>query len=242
MGIRLDSTNGGVQLPASRMRTSTTGTSDRAVGQQRQRVLGLFRTANGPVDAHHVADALDIHVTTARFHLGTLEQQGSIRRAGGVGGRVGRPRLTYELAPRLDYADIVALFATHLGGTPDERESIALRIGADLARRVRLTETVRHASVSDLVVAALNALGFQIRSVVDSFGALTLQLCTCPLAEIAVESPEVVRGIQQGLIQEVIDANAELLEQSYRVAVRPDPQGGACEVSLVLTPGPRPAN
>jgi predicted ArsR family transcriptional regulator len=214
------------------------GASERAVGHQRQRVLGLLRAADKPVDAHHVADALNIHVTTARFHLGTLESQGVIRRGGATAGRVGRPRLTYEPAPRLDYADIVALFATHLGGTAEEREARALRIGADLARRVRLTQTCRDSSVTELVVAALTSLGFQIRSVVNAFGELTVQICTCPLAEIAVDAPEVVRGIQQGLIQEVIDCNADLLDEKYSVAVRPDPRGGACEVSLVLTPRP----
>jgi predicted ArsR family transcriptional regulator len=227
-------------LPANQVHSSTGDVSDRAVGHQRQRVLGLLRSAEVPVDAHHVADALNIHVTTARFHLGTLESQGIIRRGGATGGRVGRPRLTYELAPRLDYADIVALFATHLGGTPQEREERALRIGADLARRVRLTETCRDSSITELVVAALTALGFQIRSVVNAFGELTVQICTCPLAEIAVDAPEVVRGIQQGLIQEVIDCNADLLGRPYSAVVRPDPQDGACEVSLVLSPGPRP--
>ena len=223
------------ELPANAAHTSSDA-SDRAVGQQRQRVLSLLRTAMAPVDAQHVADTLNIHVTTARFHLGTLESQGVIRRGGATGGRVGRPRLTYELAPRLDYADIVALFATHLGGTPEEREARALNIGADLARRVRLTETCRASSVGELVAGALTALGFEIRSVVDSFGELTVQICTCPLAEIAVDSPEVVRGIQQGMIQEVIDANAGLLGRTYRVAVRPDARGGACEVSLVVAP------
>lgn len=96
--------------------------SERAAGQQRQKVLGLLRSAPGPVDAQHVADSLQIHITTARFHLTTLEDQGYIRRGGEMKvARAGRPRLTYEVAPRLDYADIVSLFAAHLGGTVEER-------------------------------------------------------------------------------------------------------------------------
>ncbi|KUI30315.1 ArsR family transcriptional regulator [Mycobacterium sp. IS-1496] len=218
-------------------RPSTESASERAAGLQRQRVLSLVRSAGGPVDARRVADALDIHVTTARFHLTTLERQGAIRRGGGArSGGVGRPRLTYELAPRLDYADIVALFATHLGGTPGEREERAVRIGADLARRVRLTEVAGEDSVVDVVVGALGQLGFQIRSVTDAFGEVTIQICACPLAEIAVDSPEVVRGIQQGLIQEVVDANAARAGRRYSVAVQPDPHRGSCEVGLVLRP------
>lgn len=218
-------------MPANRVE------SDRTAGLQRQRVLTLLRTAGEPVDARRVADTLDIHVTTARFHLSTLERQGAIRRGGGArSGGVGRPRLTYEPAPRLDYADIVALFATHLGGTADEREQRAVLIGADLARRVRLTEVPGEEDAVDVVVAALGQLGFQIRSVTDAFGVVTIAICTCPLAEIAVESPEVVRGIQQGLIQEIVDATAARTGRRYTVAVRPDSDRGSCEVGLILTP------
>lgn len=208
--------------------------SDRAVGQQRQRVLSLLRTAVSPVEAQQVADALQIHVTTARFHLSTLEAQGAVRRGGVRGRGVGRPRLTYEIAPRLDYADIVALFATHLGGTPEEREAGALRIGADLAHRVHLARPRGLTSITDLVVDTLTQLRFEIRSVVNSFGEVTVQLCTCPLAKVAVSAPEVVRGIQQGLIQEVIDLNTDEVGGRYAVVVRPDPHRGSCEVDLVL--------
>jgi predicted ArsR family transcriptional regulator len=210
---------------------------ERAAGQQRQKVLGLLRNASGPVDAQHVADSLKIHITTARFHLTTLEDQGYIRRGGCANGRRhGRPRLSYELAPRLDYADIVSLFAAHLGGTAEERERRALRIGADLAHRVRLARRRDEATVTDLVVATLGELGFRVRSVLNSFGEVTIQLCTCPLAEVAATAPEVVRGIQQGLIQEVVDLNADVIGAPYRVAVTPDPRAGSCEVGLVLSP------
>ena len=212
--------------------------SERAAGQQRQKVLGLLRSAPGPVDAKHVADTLQIHITTARFHLTTLEGQGYIRRGGETrAGRAGRPRLTYEVAPKLDYADIVSLFAAHLGGTAQEREQRALRIGADLAHRVHLARKRGETTIADLVVATLSELGFQVRSVLNSFGEVTVQICTCPLAEVAATAPEVVRGIQQGLIQEVIDLNADAIGGRYRAAVTPDARGGSCEVSLVLRPG-----
>lgn len=210
--------------------------SGRAAGQQRQRVLSLLRTSGEPVDVQHVADALHIHITTARFHLSTLEHQGAVRRGNPRGRGVGRPRLTYEITPRLDYADIVALFATHLGGTPREREARAVRIGADLAHRVRLTSRRDESSISDLVVGTLHQLGFEIRSIIEAFGEVTVRICTCPLAEIAIEAPEVVLGIQQGLIQEVIDENAPALGHRYSTAVWPDSRQGSCEISLVLRP------
>lgn len=210
--------------------------SARAVGWQRQKVLGVLRDASGPVDAQHVADTLQIHITTARFHLTTLEGQGFIRRGSQVKpARAGRPRLTYEVAPKLDYADIVSLFAAHLGGTEREREERAVRVGADLAHRVRLARSRDESSIADLVMATLSDLGFQVGAVLDSFGETTVQICTCPLAEVAQTAPEVVRGIQQGLIQEVIDSNADRVG-SYCATVTADPRG-SCEVSLVLRAG-----
>lgn len=184
----------------------------------------------------HIAEKLRIHVTTARFHLTALESQGVVRRGEVKGGRAGRPRLTYELAPRLDYADIVSLFAAHLGGTAEEREQRALQIGADLAHRVRVARRREETTVADLVVATLGELGFQVRSVLDSFGEVTVQICTCPLAEVAATAPEVVRGIQQGLIQEVIERNVDAIGARYRAAVTPDATAGSCEVSLALRP------
>jgi len=211
--------------------------SDRAAGQQRRKVLELVKAAQAPVDAKYVADVLQLHITTARFHLATLEEQGAIRRRGAAkGGGAGRPRLTYEPVPRLDYADIVALFAEHLGGTPSEREQRALRIGADLARRARVARLRSEATIADMVVATLDELGFQVRSVLNSFGEITVQICTCPLAEVAATAPEVVRGIQQGLIQEVIDRNADAVGARYQASVTPDPHGGSCEVNLILRP------
>ncbi|MGU3649840.1 helix-turn-helix transcriptional regulator [Mycolicibacterium sp. A43C] len=210
---------------------------DRAAGRQRQRVLELLRGADQPVDAQAVAGTLQIHITTARFHLSALEAQGYVRRGSRARtAGAGRPKLTYELAPRLDYADIVSLFAAHLGGTPEEREQRAQRIGQDLAHRVRVARPREETSIGDLVVVTLTELGFQVRSVFSSFGEVTVQLCTCPLAEVATAAPEVVRGIQQGLIQEVIDLNASAIGGSYHVAVRPDQHSGSCEVGLILRP------
>lgn len=210
---------------------------ERGAGQQRQRVLGVLRDAAGPVDARHVADRLDIHVTTARFHLSTLESQGVVRRGTETRHRgAGRPRLIYEIVPRLDYADIVALFAVHLGGSAAEREARALGIGADLAHRINLATPRAGTVVANLIVETLGELGFQIHSVVNAFGTVTVRICACPLAEIATEAPEVVTGIQQGLLQEILDANTDALGARYHATVRPDPHHGACQVHLTAQP------
>lgn len=128
------------------------------------------------------------------------------------------------------------MLAAHLGGTPDEREKCARRIGAELAHQVRVARPRAETTISEMGVAALSELGFQVNSVLWSFGTVTVQLCTCPLAKVAETAPEVVRGIQQGRIQEVVDCNATANGAEYRVAVTPDSGEGLCEVVVVLDP------
>lgn len=212
-------------------------TGNRKAGQQRDRVLGLLRGAPQPVGVQHIADNLRIHITTVRFHLKALEEQGQIvRRGGSAGQKAGRPQLAYAIAPRLDYADVVALFAVHLGGTAAERESRAALVGADLAHRVGVARHRASLPAEDLVVETLGELGFTVHSTLMSFGRTTVQICSCPLAEIATTAPEVVRGIQRGLIQEVLNVNAEAVGGQFQVTVSPDAGHGDCTVSLALYP------
>lgn len=212
-------------------------TGNRKAGQQRDRVLGLLREAPLPVGVQHIADNLQIHITTVRFHLRTLEEQGQIvRRASSTGQKAGRPQLAYGIAPRLDYADVVALFAIHLGGTAAERESRAALVGADLAHRVSVARHRASLSAEELVVETLGELGFTVQSTLTSFGRTTVRICSCPLAQIATTAPEVVRGIQRGLIQEVLDVNADAVGRQFQVTVSPDAGHGDCTVSLTLDP------
>ena len=204
-----------------------------SVGQQRGRVLGLLRDSDRPLDAHELAAALEIHPTTVRFHLSALVDEGKVAIHRKPARSVGRPRLTYEAVQTLSYATVVGLIAVHLGGTPAERESKARAVGSDLAAELG---DLPADDVGTLVETALARLGFKISSVVDMFGTVTVHVCTCPLVDIAKRSPEVVRGIQQGLIQAVVDRHSADLRRRYDVNVVPDPTGGECEVRIALAP------
>lgn len=207
--------------------------------KQRERILGLLRESSGPVDAHHLAATLDLHVTTVRFHLAGLGEEGLVRTRQLPIERVGRPRLGYVAVKEPSYTDLVALLAARIGGTPTEREDRAFEVGSDWAGMLALALALAPAPTVDagtLVIDALQQLGFETQSATNAFGTHSLTLCTCPLAEIARTNPEVVRGIQRGLIQRVLDDHADLLRSRYAVDVRPDPQDGNCLVQLVLRP------
>jgi len=208
--------------------------------KQRDRVLALLETSAEPLDAHLLADDLDLHVTTVRFHLNSLIEEGLVRTRQLESTKVGRPRLGYTAVPKPSYTDLVALLAARLGGTAEERERKACEVGRDWAGMLGFAP----ADTTDagaFVIDALSRLGFETRSATSAFGNHELTLCTCPLVEIARTNPEVVRGIQRGLIQQILDDNAAALGARYTAAVFPDPRDGNCSIRLALRKSDRDA-
>ncbi|NLU84819.1 helix-turn-helix domain-containing protein [Rhodococcus sp. HNM0569] len=201
--------------------------------KQRDRVLELLRAATAPLDAQHLAAQLDLHVTTVRFHLGGLVEEGLARTCRLDAAGVGRPRIGYEAIREPSYADLVALMAAQLGGTEAERERKAEDAGRDWADRLGAVDAAGPDAAA-YVIAVLERLGFQVQSAMSAFGTHTLTLCTCPLVETARRNPEVVRGIQRGLIQRALDNAETALGARFAVDVTPDPDGGNCSIGLVL--------
>lgn len=201
--------------------------------KQRDRVLALLETSAEPLDAHLLADNLDLHVTTIRFHLNSLIEDGLVRTHQLPVPTVGRPRLGYAAVRKPTYTDLVALLAARLGGTADERERTACEVGRDWAGILGFDPAGTTDAVA-FVSDALSRIGFETRSATSAFGNHELTLCTCPLVEVARTNPEVVRGIQRGLIQRILDDNAPALGARYTAAVFPDPQDGNCSIRLTL--------
>lgn len=201
--------------------------------KQRDRVLALLETSAEPLDAHLLAADLDLHVTTVRFHLNSLIEEGSVRTRQLESTKVGRPRLGYTAVTKPSYTDLVALLATRLGGTAEERERTAFEVGRDWAGVLGIAPDGT-TDAGTFVIEALSRLGFETRSATSAFGNHDLTLCTCPLVAVARTNPEVVRGIQRGLIQQILDDNAPALGARYTAAVLPDPQDGNCSIRLVL--------
>lgn len=201
--------------------------------KQRDRVLALLESSTEPIDAHLLADDLDLHVTTIRFHLNSLIEEGLVRTRQLGSTKVGRPRLGYAAVTKPSYTDLVALLAARLGGTAAERERTACEVGSDWAGMLGL-EPAGTTDAAAFVIDALARLGFETRSTTSAFDNHDLTLCTCPLVEVARTNPEVVRGIQRGLVQRILDDNATALGARYTAAVFPDPQDGNCSIRLTL--------
>lgn len=219
--------------------------------RQRDRVRAMLAEAGPPLDAQSVADALAIHVSTARFHLGNLVTEGAAETVALPPVGVGRPRVGYRIVHTPSIDDLTVLLIARMGSTPELREHLGAEAGREWAARHAVSPAApgdlpagtsakvpNPVAIPDPVVVVetiLTRLGFRISGVVSAFGRHRIELCGCPLQSIAVELPEVARGVVRGIVEQALMANRLTLGDSYQVSVLPDCREGACELALSLT-------
>lgn len=175
---------------------------------RRRDVLTLLRDADAPMSIAEIAEKLDVHVNTVRFHLDALLEQEQIRRVTGVRDKPGRPPQLFAVVRGMDpggprhyrllaeaLAESVASEA--LGAGTDEA---GRKMGARLA--ASRSDGADRTAVEKLVVL-LDGLGFAPE--VDAAGA-EISLRHCPFLEIARVRPEVICPIHLGLMQGAMTA------------------------------------
>lgn len=221
----------------------------------RGRVLAAVEDAHtltgDAVTAAELADTLDLHPSTARFHLRKLLDAGQIveESTDTADGR-GRPRKHYRPAPATPTDTLLVALVEALADTDDEREERAAQAGRIWA------STVMGSAVGsvpdpapdttdplDAAAAVLTALGFEIPSMSSIFGTSEIRVCSCPLRILGQRHPEVARGIQRGAVEFALTglagsagSAASGTPDGWTVTSRPDPRFGDCEVTLRLAP------
>lgn len=165
----------------------------------RRRVFEVLRQSEKPIDAATVAEELCLHVTTARFHLDHLENDGVVSRAPAAESRRGRPRILYRVvdAAREDDAreQLISILAEALIAG-DSTGQQALQAGAQWADAFPEVSTDAARDLTNV----LNQLGFAPERRVG-----TIALHACPFRTAARAHPEVVCGAHRGLVQRVLD-------------------------------------
>ena len=97
----------------------------------------MVREHDGPVDAVELGSRIGSHVTTVRFHLDALCDEGAIVRTRMNRASVGRPRTGYRaVEERLDYRVLAEVLAMELGQTAEERARRAQHAGQRWADRI----------------------------------------------------------------------------------------------------------
>ncbi|ETA05926.1 MULTISPECIES: helix-turn-helix transcriptional regulator [Gordonia] len=205
--------------------------------KQRDKIIALLSESVEPMVAGEVSTRLDLHVTTARFHLAKLIEEGRVETTTVPTPGVGRPRVGYQVVRQAPTGALLGHLLGQLGSTQATREHAGAEAG-----RLWAEEHARPVSATDLpdpvTVAAetLGALGFQVSNIMSAFGSHELRLCSCPLRDVARTHPEVARGVARGVIEQALAASSPALSSQYAVTVAPDPAGGDCEIVLRLAP------
>lgn len=164
----------------------------------RRSVLERLRAAEEPLDAAGVAALLDIHITTARFHLDQLVADGLVERRPAREKRRGRPRNLYAARP----------------GPGDARDQLIRVLAAALERQqdseARATAAGRGWAEELPPLDEADSLG----SLVDRLGDFgfepepapgEIRLRGCPFREAARAHPGVVCAAHAGLVEALLD-------------------------------------
>lgn len=199
--------------------------------QQRERVLRLVRDQGGVIDAADLADRMGLHVTTARFHLDALCDEGLIARTRIRRTGVGRPRTGYvAVRDRLDYRSLAEVLALELGDTVAERRQRAERAGQRWACRILANESpdavVPSASSypsspdrdiegrTATITEVFNRMGFdsELAPASDSSDGRrerTIRLYGCPVRDLARSHPEVSCAMHLGLLRGLLGTGTD---------------------------------
>lgn len=195
----------------------------------------MVRDHDGAVDAVELAEQMGLHVTTVRFHLDALCNDGVVVRTRMNRPGVGRPRTGYlPVEQRVDYQALAEVLAMELGQNAETRARRAQQAGKKWAARMTAaqpwgddrTESAPAADAHDPLdraavhaTAAFTWMGFApelepaakrtSRSSTKNkslpLRERVIRLHSCPVRELAQAHPEVVCGVHRGLLQGLLD-------------------------------------
>ncbi|MBF6447111.1 transcriptional regulator [Nocardia elegans] len=178
----------------------------------RRRLLAILRGASEPLDAQELARITGQHVTTVRFHLDVLTRESLVRQFQQPPRGRGRPRIGYTAVQRsVGYQDLAQVLADQLGSDPRRRSDLAVTAGRAWGAKVEQLEQPIASldDARDVAVTVSSELGFapERDPASETGDQLNIRLTACPLRELARTHSEVVCGVHQGLMREVLDRN-----------------------------------
>lgn len=169
----------------------------------RRTVLQFLVDSGEPLDAAAVAAQMNLHVTTARFHLDQLLAARLIQREPDRSGQRGRPRIRFTIvpAPRGDAHDQLShALASALAEDHDGGRARAIRAGEKWSEAFAGGLAAGAGTGAEPLVDLLDQLEFAPE--LDPAGR-SIALTACPFREAARANPGVVCAVHLGLIQRV---------------------------------------
>lgn len=223
--------------------TGTTGPSGR-----RTHIIQILRDSKRPLTAREVADKVDIHLNTARFHLQNLVEAGLAERSVEQRTVPGRPKTlymgtlpnqTHERAQgyRLLAEILTTAVTQHVDDAPEMMRSVGREWGRYLTPAPAPFERLSDDEARTRLVAKMDALWFAPEISDDPEPELVMH--NCPFLTLARRVPEVVCSLHAGLV----NGSLQELGSSLRaVEVLPLNQPHTCRVVLARMEGRDPGD
>ncbi len=178
---------------------------------RRRDVLRVLRAATSPMSIVAIAETLDVHPNTVRFHLDTLVSTGRVEQVAPERRGPGRPALMFRATRRMDtggprnYRLLAEILVTNLAGNRDA-EAKALAAGHAWGMRLKppaptaagtpdAEESIEH------LVGLLDGLDFAP----ERRGDDQVGLRHCPFLEVAESQKAIVCPIHLGLMRGALE-------------------------------------
>ncbi len=204
-------------------------------------VLRVLRAAEAPMSIVAIADVLDVHPNTVRFHLDILVDAGRVEQVEPERKGPGRPALMFRATRRMDpggprHYELLAEILTSVLADDADAGSRALAAGRQWGRNLQppswgaaaapdAEESIEH------LVGLLDELGFSP----ERRGEEQVGLRHCPFLEVAETQKAIVCPIHLGMMQGVLETwAAPVTADRLDAFVEPD----LCVVDISPTVAP----
>jgi predicted ArsR family transcriptional regulator len=192
-------------------------------------VLRVLRAADSAMNIVAIAETLDVHPNTVRFHLDTLVSTGRVEQVAPDRKGPGRPALMFRATRRMDpggprhYQLLAEILVAGLAGDRDA-DAKALAAGREWGLQLKppppttagkpdTDESIEH------LVDLLDELGFAP----EHRGDEQLGLRHCPFLELAESQKAIICPIHLGLMQGALEAwEAPVTADRLEAFVEPD--------------------
>lgn len=208
-------------------------------GNRRAEVLSLLRQAEQALSVVEVAEAMDLHVNTARFHLDGLVGDGLAERTTEPRETPGRPRILYSSegpSPGPRSYELLAEMLTGLVSSLDEAGPATVELGKawgrHLVERAAPSERVDTQEAVVRLNRVLDSVGFTSEDRATDHG-VEVRLRPCPFLEVAQKHTDIVCAIHLGLMQGALE---ELGAPVEAVSLEPFVTPHLCIAQLRATP------
>ncbi|HEY3869880.1 MAG TPA: helix-turn-helix domain-containing protein [Actinocrinis sp.] len=195
--------------------------ADEVTHGRRRVILSILQASPTPLSVQEIAERMDVHPNTVRFHLDRLVEAGRAQRLLGEIAGPGRPPIVYRTSRTMDrsgpsnYRLMATMLTSYLATTSDNPAATAAELGrawgpslvADPAASASASAP-RRRSRADAVartVALLDELGFEPEPP-EGPRAKEIRLRHCPFLDLVDDYREVVCAVHLGLMQGVLGA------------------------------------